>query len=146
MESCALAVKNAQKCRMVTKIIPKGETMKNTVSGCPIEDAMRLLGGRWRTLLIYYLMDGPRRFSDLRRDNPAISHRMLALDLRELETAGVISRTVYSTVPPQVEYDLTGEGRKLVPLINALGDWWEDLARSRPAKDRRDVASTSAPL
>ncbi len=118
---------------MVTKIISKVKLMKNTVSGCSIEDAMRLLGGRWRTLLIYYLIDGPRRFSDLRRDNPAISHRMLALDLRELEAAGVVSRTVHATVPPQVEYDLTSEGRKLVPLINALGDWWEQLAKSRQA-------------
>ena len=85
MESCALIEKNAQKCQIVTKLF-KGEMMKNTVSGCSIEDAMRLLGGRWRTLLIYYLADGPKRFSDLRRDNPTISHRMLALDLRELET------------------------------------------------------------
>ncbi len=110
--------------------------MKNTVSGCSIEDAMRLLGGRWRTLLIYYLTDGPKRFNELRRDNPAISHRMLALDLRELETAGVISRTVYPTVPPQVEYELTSDGKKLMPLINALGDWWEELQAQR----RRAIA------
>jgi DNA-binding HxlR family transcriptional regulator len=99
--------------------------MKSTVSGCPIEDAMRLLSGRWRTLLIYYLIDGPKRFSDLQRDNPTISHRMLTLDLRELEAAGVIARTVYPTVPPRVEYALTEDGRRLVPLINALGDWWD---------------------
>lgn len=106
--------------------------MKETISGCPIEDAMRLLGGRWRTLLIYYLIDGPKRFSDLRRDNPGISHRMLTLDLRELEAAGVISRTVYPEIPPRVEYALTAAGENLVPLINALGDWWETL-------DRRDA-------
>jgi DNA-binding HxlR family transcriptional regulator len=102
--------------------------MKSTVSGCPIEDAMRLLSGRWRTLLIYYLIEGPKRFSDLQRDNPTISHRMLTLDLRELEAAGVVARTVYPTVPPRVEYALTEDGRRLVPLINALGDWWETRA------------------
>ena len=85
--------------------------MMTTVSGCPIEDAMRLLSGRWRTLLIYYLIDGPKRFSELRRDNPTISQRMLTLDLRELETAGVISRTVHPGVPPRVEYELTADGR-----------------------------------
>lgn len=89
---------------------------------------MRLLSGRWRTLLIYYLIEGPKRFSDLQRDNPTISHRMLTLDLRELEAAGVVARTVYPTVPPRVEYALTKDGRRLVPLINALGDWWESRA------------------
>ena len=63
--------------------------MKNTVSGCPIEDAMQLLSGRWRTLLVYYLIDGKKRFAQLRRDNPKISHRMLTLELRVLEEAGV---------------------------------------------------------
>jgi len=92
---------------------------------------MRLLSGRWRTLLIYYLIDGPKRFSDLRRDNPTISHRMLTLDLRELEAAGVVSRTVYPTKPPQVEYALTADGRKLIPLIKALGEWWGELYRRR---------------
>ncbi|MDZ4735309.1 MAG: helix-turn-helix domain-containing protein [Rhodospirillaceae bacterium] len=106
--------------------------MKETISGCPIEDAMRLLGGRWRTLLIYYLIDGPKRFSDLRRDNPKISHRMLTLDLRDLEAAGVISRTVYPEIPLRVESALAAAGENLVPLINALGDWWETLGSFRP--------------
>lgn len=90
---------------------------------------MRLLSGRWRTLLIYYLTDGPRRFGELRRDNPKISHRMLTLELRTLEDAGVVSRTAYPGRIARVEYELTEQGRKLIPLINALGDWWEALAR-----------------
>src|SRR5262245_53315768 len=105
--------------------------MKNTVSGCPIEDAMRLLGGRWRMLLIYYLTDGPKRFGELRRDNPKISQRMLTLELRELEAAGVVSRTVYPGLPARVEYALTDGGRELIPLINALGDWWERMDQCR---------------
>lgn len=88
--------------------------MKNFVSVYPIEDATRLLGGRWRTLLIYSLIDGPKRFSDLRRDNPKISQRMLTLNLRELEQAGVVSRTVHPGVPPCVHYELNPSGRKLV--------------------------------
>ena len=105
--------------------------MKDAVSGCPIEDAMRLLGGRWRALLIYYLIDGPKRFAQLRRDNPKISHRMLTLELRALENAGVISRTVMPGQIAHVEYELTASGRKVIPLINALGDWYEDLERQR---------------
>ncbi len=118
--------------------------MKDTVSGCSIEEAMRLIGGRWRTLLIYYLSSGPKRFSELRRDNPAISHRMLTLDLRELEAAGVVSRTVHPGVPLMVEYALTEDGRALVPLVDALGDWWEALARRRAGVQSGTEVSAAA--
>ncbi|GLQ11642.1 hypothetical protein GCM10007913_35740 [Devosia yakushimensis] len=102
--------------------------MKDLVSACPIEDVMRLLSGRWPTLLLYYLKDGTKRFSDLQRDNPSISHRMLTLELRKLEKAGIVSRTVFDGYPLRVEYDLTETGLKLVPLIDALGNWWQDAA------------------
>jgi DNA-binding HxlR family transcriptional regulator len=104
--------------------------MKNVVSRCPIEEAMQLLSGRWPTLLLYYLKDGTKRFSDLRRDNPTISHRMLTLELRKLEDAGVVRRTAYPGYPLRVDYDLTPAGLRLVPLIDALGDWWEDRGSS----------------
>ena len=107
--------------------------MKDVVSRCPIEEVMRLLSGRWPTLLLYYLKDGTKRFSDLKRDNPTLSHRMLALELRKLEGAGVIRRTAHAGYPLRVEYDLTPSGLRLVPLIDALGDWWEEL---QPAKSK----------
>ena len=109
--------------------------MKDAVSDCPIEAAMQVLGGRWRTLLIYYLKDGPKRFGELRRDNPGISHRMLTLGLRELEMAGVVTRTVYPEVPPKVEYALTEAGHQLMPVIDALGDWWESTQTKRLAAE-----------
>lgn len=99
--------------------------MKNLVSRCPIEEVIQILGGRWPTLLIYYLKDGTKRFADLRRDNPTISHKMLTLELRKLEGAGIVERTEFEGYPLRVEYDLTPAGRRLVPLIDALGDWWE---------------------
>ena len=99
--------------------------MKNLVSRCPIEEVMQVLSGRWPTLLIYYLKVGTNRFSDLRRKNPTISHKMLALELRKLEDAGIVVRTEFDGYPLRVEYDLTPAGHKLVPLIDALGDWWE---------------------
>lgn len=94
---------------------------------------MRLLSGRWRTLLIYYLIDGPKRFGELRRDIGKISQRMLTLELRQLEDAGVITRTVHPGRIAHVEYELSEHGRKVLPLIDALGDWWIELARSRGA-------------
>lgn len=94
--------------------------MKANVSGCPVEDAMHVLGGRWRAVVVFYLLSGRKRFSELRRDMPGISQRMLTLDLRALEKAGLITRTVYPEVPVRVEYELTAEGRTLRPTIEEL--------------------------
>ena len=98
--------------------------MKDVVSDCPIESVMRVLSGRWPTLLLYYLKDGTKRFSELRRDNPTVSHRMLALELRKLEAAGIVHRTDHDGYPRRVDYQLSAAGLRLVPLIDALGDWW----------------------
>jgi DNA-binding HxlR family transcriptional regulator len=81
---------------------------------------MRLLGGRWRLLIASYLLEGPRRFSDLRRCIPAISQRMLTLDLRALEEAGLVQRTVFATVPVTVAYELTSDGARLGPVIEVM--------------------------
>ncbi len=116
--------------------------MKDVVSGCPIEQAMRVLSGRWPTLLLYYLQDGSKRFSDLRRDNPTVSHRMLSLELRKLEKAGIVSRTDYPGYPRRVDYDLTESGRRLVSLIEAIGDWWTTSAAERETVERLDDAAS----
>ncbi|MBY4713556.1 winged helix-turn-helix transcriptional regulator [Burkholderia cepacia] len=97
--------------------------MKTSATGCSVEEAMRLLGGRWRLLLVSYLLDGPRRFSDLRRDMPGISQRMLTLDLRALEDAGLVRRTVYPEVPVRVEYDLTADGDRLRPVVEVMREF-----------------------
>ena len=105
--------------------------MKDVVSDCSIETVMRVLSGRWPTLLLYYLKDGSKRFSELRRDNPTVSHRMLALELRKLEAAGIVSRIDHDGYPRRVDYELTEAGLRLVPLIDALGDWWEEAEAER---------------
>ena len=115
--------------------------MRNVVSGCPIEEVMRVLSGRWPTLLLYYLKDGTRRFSELKRDNPSVSHRMLAHELRKLEDAGIVRRTDYPGFPRRVEYDLTDEGTKLVVLVDALGDWWTERGPSDTPNPRNGARS-----
>jgi len=105
--------------------------MKDLVSRCPIEEVMQVISGRWPGLLIYYLKQGTKRFSDLRRDNPTISHRMLTLELRKLEDAGIVARTEFEGYPLRVEYDLTPAGLELVPLLDALGSWWDATAAAR---------------
>jgi len=117
--------------------------VKETVSRCPIEEAMLLLSGCWPTLLLYYLKDGTKRFSDLRRDNPTVSHRMLSLELRKLEEAGIVRRTAFEGYPLRVEYDLTPAGLELVPLIDALGDRWE-RTKKREATDQPTLAEVPA--
>ncbi|MBJ9591397.1 MULTISPECIES: winged helix-turn-helix transcriptional regulator [Burkholderia] len=117
--------------------------MKTSATGCSVEEAMRLLGGRWRLLLVSYLLDGPRRFSDLRRDMPGISQRMLTLDLRALEDAGLVKRTVYPEVPVRVEYDLTADGDRLRPVVEVMrefGLWLK--ARDEQADPTPDTAAT----
>ncbi|BDE72264.1 hxlR-like helix-turn-helix family protein [Delftia acidovorans] len=97
--------------------------MKSNISGCSVEEAMRLLGGRWRLLIASYLIDGPRRFNDLRRDMPGISQRSLTLDLRALEEAGLVKRTVYPTAPIKVEYELTQDGERLKPVVEVMKEF-----------------------
>lgn len=117
--------------------------MKELVSRCPIEEVMQVLSGRWPGLLVYYLKDGTKRFSDLRRDNPTISHKMLTMELRKLEDAGIVARTEFDGYPLRVEYDLTPAGHKLVPLIDSLSDWWEETtaAGDEEANVRTAVAA-----
>lgn len=81
---------------------------------------MRLLGGRWRLLIVSFLIDGPKRFNALRRCVPGISQRMLTLDLRALESAGLIRRRVFPTVPVTVEYALTDDGQRLTPVVEVM--------------------------
>ncbi|MBV4519388.1 helix-turn-helix transcriptional regulator [Pseudomonas sp. SWRI74] len=107
--------------------------MKKNVTGCSVEEAMRLLGGRWRLLLVSYLLDGPKRFNELRRDVPGISQRMLTLDLRALEEIGLVKRTVYPTVPVKVEYQLTEDGDRLRPVVSVMRDfglWLKESGRT----------------
>jgi DNA-binding HxlR family transcriptional regulator len=122
-------VKKAEVCGIGTKNIPSDKAMKQSATGCSIEEAMRLLGGRWRLLLVSYLVDGLKRFNELRRDVPGISQRMLTLDLRALEQAGLVARTAFAEVPVKVEYQLTNDGERLKHVIEVMrefGLWLKD--------------------
>ena len=87
---------------------------------CPIGACMKFLGGAWTPNIIWYLIGGPRRFSELRIDIPVISAKVLSTRLKELEAIGIINRAVQPTSPPSVEYELTELGHELVPAIRAI--------------------------
>jgi DNA-binding HxlR family transcriptional regulator len=93
---------------------------------CPADQALELIGGKWKPMLLWRLSRGPLRHSQLRRALPGVSQRMLTLHLRELERDGLITRTVCSEVPPHVEYALTLAALRLLPLLEAFGVWWLD--------------------
>lgn len=114
--------------------------MKASVSECPLEGAFILLSGRWRSLILYCLIEGPKRFNALQRANPGLSQQMLSRDLKDFEAAGVVSRSVTPTVPPQVEYALTDAGKRLIPILKELGDWWEDTRTLADGPSPRSVA------
>jgi DNA-binding HxlR family transcriptional regulator len=90
--------------------------------GCPIEATLDVVGGRWKALILFHLMDGTKGFGDLRRFLSKMTQRILTLQLRQLEQDGVISRKVYAEVPPHVEYSLTDFGRTLDPILGAMPD------------------------
>ena len=92
-----------------------------------IEQAIRMLEGRWKLLILFHLFGGKiLRFSDLERAIPAISQKMLTQQLRQLERDGVVGRTVHPEVPPRVEYHLTDWGQSLCPALDKLLTWAED--------------------
>lgn len=91
--------------------------------GCPIEATLDALGGRWKGLLLFRIGARPHRFHELRNSLPHISQRMLVRQLRELERAGLILRSVHVGVPAVVEYSATTAGRELMPLLHSLRDW-----------------------
>jgi DNA-binding HxlR family transcriptional regulator len=90
------------------------------LDGCPVEASLQIIGGKWKGMILYQLVDGPVRFTQLARRIPGASARVLARALRELEADGLIARTVYPTVPPAVDYRLTSEGDGLRPIVQAL--------------------------
>ncbi len=89
---------------------------------------MDVLDGKWTTVVLGHLKQGPIRYSRLRRLVPRITEKMLSQRLRDLEDAGLIHRRLLSEAPPHVEYELTDTGRTLSPVLRALYDWGEEHA------------------
>ena len=91
--------------------------------GCPVEAALERIGGKWKGVALFHLLEGPRRYNELKRDVGNVTQRMLTKQLRELEADGLVERKVFPVVPPHVEYSLTERGKTLEPILLALRDW-----------------------
>lgn len=115
----------------------------NSKSGCAVEVTLSVMGGTWKPIILFHLLHGKRRFSELSRSIGAITQRMLTLQLRELEEAGIVLRTVYAEVPPRVDYELTGLGHSLQPVLIAMRHWGEGYAKGRLHDDALPASCTT---
>lgn len=94
---------------------------------CPLEATLSLIGGKYKILIVYFLINRTLRYSELQKLLPQASPKMLAQQLKELERDGLIHRELYPVVPPKTEYSLTELGRSLAPIILAIYQWGEQL-------------------
>ena len=94
--------------------------MKATESKCPAEFTLAMIGGRWKIPIIFHLLDGRKRFTELARALNGVTQKMLTQQLREMERNGLVERKVFAQVPPKVEYSLTNLGVSLRPVVDAM--------------------------
>ena len=106
---------------------------------CPAELTLRLISGRWKPLVIHWLLPGPTRFNALQRHLGAITHRTLSKTLKEMEADGLIARHDHGEIPPRVDYTLTALGASLEPVLQAMHQW--ALKHSGTPLPRRRLAS-----
>ena len=108
--------------------------MENTAAkklpACPVETTLTLINDKWKVLILRDLMNGTMRFGELRKSIGQVSQKVLTAQLRQMEGSGLLTRTVYPEVPPRVEYTLTGLGRSLKPILDAMWVWGEEYKAS----------------
>jgi DNA-binding HxlR family transcriptional regulator len=90
---------------------------------CPVEATIHLIGGKYKTVILWHLTNRTLRFSELQKLVPKATTKMLTQQLRELESQGLINRKVYPVVPPKTEYSLTEFGKSIIPILDAMCTW-----------------------
>ena len=106
-------------------------------TNCPVEAGLDIIGGKWKAILLFRILEEKRRFGELKKLMPGVTQRMLTNQLRELEADGLISRKVFAEVPPKVEYSITPFGKTLTPVLTELKKWAEanmPAKMSKPSK------------
>ncbi len=100
-------------------------TEKKELPACPVETTLMLIGNKWKVLILRDLMEGTRRFGQLKKSVGNVSQKVLTAQLRSMEQDELLTRKVYAQVPPRVEYTLTERGRSLKPILDAMRHWGE---------------------
>lgn len=104
----------------------KGETYH-----CAMDITMHYIGGKWKTIVLWYLRNKTLRFGELKKQVPDITEKMLSIQLKKLEEDGLIKRKVYAEIPLKVEYSLTPFGKTLIPLLEAVSKWGRNLGDTK---------------
>ena len=97
----------------------------------PVERALKVIAGRWKPIILYYVFDGPKRLSELKRMLPKITQKVLIQQLREMEKHGLVTRQIFAEVPARVEYSATEVGLELEPVLLALCKWGQKHAEAQ---------------
>ena len=105
----------------------KNKKIKISEKTCSLRDVLDIIGGKWSMPIIYILSKGKMRFKEIERSVEGINTRMLVKELKNMEVNGIITREVFATVPPTVEYTLTQKGEKLLPSIVSLHKWGQEF-------------------
>lgn len=104
--------------------------MNKEMPACPVETALTLIGDKWKILIIFNLLDGKKRFGQLKASLGAISQKVLTQQLKAMAADGLVSRKAYAEVPPRVEYSLTETGMSLKPILDVMFDWGENYKKN----------------
>lgn len=104
-------------------------------TGCDVEATLSVIGGRWKPILVCHLLDGKKRYGELRRLTPNATERMITLQLKELEADGVVHRHAYAEVPPRVEYELTEYGLTLESILVQMQEWGREFKRRQQLRE-----------
>lgn len=104
--------------------------MRGRIYHCALDITMDFLGGKWKAVVLWYLLPGPQRFGGLAKSIPEITEKMLSLQLKDLEKDGLVARKVYPEAPPRVEYSLTPDGKSLAPVLKAMAKWGRGKAQA----------------
>jgi DNA-binding HxlR family transcriptional regulator len=99
------------------------QTKKKTSTHCPIEQTLSLIVGKWKTVILWHLSSGTKRYGELKKLIPEVSEKMLIQSLRDLERDSLVTRSVYHEVPPRVDYTLTKKAESLKPILTSMDNW-----------------------
>ncbi|WP_088832263.1 winged helix-turn-helix transcriptional regulator [Paenibacillus tyrfis] len=113
--------------------------LNSSIKKCPVETTLGVIGGKWKGVIIYHLLSGTKRFNELRRIYPQVTHHTLTLQLRDLEREGIVTRKIYNQVPPKVEYSLTEFGRTLEPIILLMKEWGDQYEERVNSSDHLEM-------
>lgn len=111
---------------------------------CPVEATIELIGGKYKAVILWHLIENKKRFSELKRLIPKATEKMLAQQLRDMEKDGLIIRTVYPVVPPKVEYSLSEFGKSIIPVLDSMCNWGSEYLKANNPEEFSEEATSKA--